>query len=118
MRCGLFAILSCLAVLSVGCGTETTNRGGMDSGSRTTNKPVIEDRTGDRTPTTTGPGITTDRTPPAGQPALPAPGLTPNPDNSAPPSTTPSTANPNQNTTPPINPTPAPDRQTPPATTP
>jgi hypothetical protein len=117
MRCGLFAILSCLAVLSAGCGTETTNRGAMDSGSRTTNKPVIEDRTGDHTPTTNIPGVTTDRTPPASQPGQPT---TSNPDNSGPPaSAIPSPTTPNQNTTPPINPTPTiPDRQTPPATIP
>jgi len=118
MRCGLFAILSCLALLSTGCGTETTNRGAMESGSRTTNKPVIEERTGDRAPITTGSGVTTDRTLPAGQPTQPAPVTTPNVDNSAPETNTPSTFNPNQNTTPPINPTPAPDRQTPPGTTP
>jgi len=92
----------------------------MNSGPRTTNKPVVEDRTGDQTRTPDGPGITTDRTPPVGQPALPVPNLGTNigPTTVPPAGTTPTTTDQNQNTTPPINPKPAPDRQTPPATTP
>src|SRR6185369_11000309 len=104
MRCGLFAIFSCLAILSTGCGTDTTNRGGMNSGPRTTNKPVVEERTGDQSPASSR--ITTDHMPPAGQPTLPAPNLAPNTDDAPtaiPPSgTVPSTTDRNSNTTPPL----------------
>jgi len=110
MRCGILAVLSCLAILCAGCGTDATNRGAANTGSRTANKPVIEDKTNAAPINTTPvPGATTDHNIPGAQP-----GTTPSTSGTIPPTPTPdSPARTGAGSIPS-----EPDRQTPPATTP